>query len=211
VPSAVQCHSRRVFATRIPLLALVLAALCLCGQASAQSGALTAPADLDLLTRSAATIIRGHVVSAVVEPHPQFSNLQTVVVTISVAKVFKGDAPNLFTFRQFIWDARDVATAGGYRKSSEFLLFLNPNSSYGLTSPVGLEQGLFRVTRDAKGNAAAVNGRGNAGLFNQLQSKASSYGATLSPKAQNMLAKSSGPAQLDALEETISTLVGAQR
>jgi len=146
-----------------------------------------------------------------VEPHPQFSNLQTVVVTISVAKVLKGESPHLFTFRQFIWDARDVTTAGGYRKSSELLLFLNPNSSYGLTSPVGLEQGLFRVTRDTKGNAAAINGRGNAGLFNQLQSKASSYGATLPPRAQSMIAKSSGPAELDALEETISALVGAQR
>jgi hypothetical protein len=38
----------------------------------------------------AGTIVRGNVVSATVEPHPQFPNLQTVVVTLSVSKVLKG-------------------------------------------------------------------------------------------------------------------------
>lgn len=176
--------------------------------ALAQRGAQTAPAPLDQLVASSATILRGHVISAVVEPHPQFANLQTVLVTISVGKVLKGEAPPTCTFRQFVWDPRDVAESAGYRKAGELLLFLNPVSEYGLTSPVGLEQGRFRVTRDAKGRAFAVNGRANFGLFDQVSSKASARGVIVSRQAEVMMAKPAGPVSLETLEETVAALAG---
>jgi hypothetical protein len=157
----------------------------------------------------AGTILRGHVISANVEPHPQFPNLQTVVVTISVAKVLKGTAATTYTFRQFLWDGRDAADTTGYRKSGELLLLLNPVSSYGLTSPVGLEQGRFRVLRDRLGKASAVNGRSNLGLFDQLPGKAASRGVSFSRQAQAMMAKPASQAPLDSLEDAIATLVGA--
>jgi hypothetical protein len=176
--------------------------------ALAQRGAQTAPAPLDQLVESSATILRGHVISAVVEPHPQFANLQTVLVTISVGKVLKGEAPTTYTFRQFIWDPRDVADSAGYRKAGELLLFLNPVSEYGLTSPVGLEQGRFRVTRDAKGRALAVNGRANFGLFDQVSTKASGRGVIVSRQAEVMMTKPAGPVSLETLEETVAALAG---
>ena len=189
----------------------LMASMCFAPRSSAQRGALTAPADLQRLVQTAGTIVRGHVVSAVVEPHPQFANLQTVVVTLSVSRVLKGEAGATFTFRQFIWDVQDVETAAGYRKSPELLLFLNPNSQYGLTSPVGLEQGRFVIQRDAKGNAFASNGRHNAGLFDQLESKAADQGIALSPQARALAAKPSGAAPLAAFEDAIGALVGTQR
>jgi hypothetical protein len=195
-------------------VAALLLAVCLLGcpsAALAQHGALTAPANLDQLVRSAGTILRGHVVSAAIEPHPQFSNLDTVVVTISVNRVLKGEPSTRFSFRQFVWDKRDAADAAGYRKAGELLLFLNPVSAYGLTSPVGLEQGRFQVVRDAKGNAVAVNGRANFGLFHQVVSTASSRGVSFSRKAAVMMAKPSGAASLDELEEAIITLAGANK
>src|SRR5258707_8543971 len=161
-----------------------MASMCLAPRSPAQRGALPARADLQRLVQPAGTIVRGHVVSAVVEPHPRFANLQTVVVTLSVSKVLKGDAGATFTFRQFIWDIQDVETAAGYRKSPELLLFLNPNSQYGLTSPVGLEQGRFVIQRDAKGNAFASNGRHNGGLFVQFESKAAGHGISPSLPAR---------------------------
>jgi hypothetical protein len=182
--------------------------LSLASAAFAQDGAQTAPAALDQLVESSATILRGHVISAVAEPHPQFANLQTVLITISVIKVMKGQAPSIYTFRQFVWDPRDVADTAGYRKAGELLLFLNPVSQYGLTSPVGLDQGRFRVIRDTKGRGFAVNGRGNFALFDQVSNKASTRGITLSRQAQSMMAKSGGLASLDSLEETIAALVG---
>lgn len=175
----------------------------------AQQGARTAQANLNQLVQGAHTILRGFVVSARVEPHPQFSNLQTVVVTMQVSRVLKGEAVQTYTFRQFIWDERDLGNAAGYLKSGEILLFLNPISPYGLTSPVGLEQGRFRVTRDAKGKGEAVNGRGNIGLFQGVPAKASEHGVALSKSAQTMMQKAAGQAPLDALEDTIVRLVGA--
>jgi hypothetical protein len=103
----------------------VTAGLFLRGPAAfAQLGAQTAPANLDVLTQQAATILRGTVVSAAIEPHPQFSNIQTVTVAISVARVLKGESSKIFTFRQFVWDPREAAAAPGYCKGGELLLHL---------------------------------------------------------------------------------------
>ena len=177
----------------------------------AQQGAQTAQANLTQLVQRADTIVRGFVVSSHVEPHPQFSNLQTVVVTISVTKVMKGQAGSTYTFRQFIWDDRDIGDGGGYRKAGEVLLLLNPASQYGLTSPVGLDQGRFRVVRNAKGQAFAVNGRENLGLFQGVPSGASEHGVRLSRDAQTMMAKARGLAPLAALEDSIVRLAGAAK
>jgi hypothetical protein len=182
-----------------------------CPKAYPQGGANTAPADLDTLVRDAQTIIRGQVTSAKVEPHPQFSNLQTVVVTLTVNEVLKGEATSTITFRQYLWDARELPAFGGYKGAGELLLFLNPVSPYGLTSPVGLEQGRFRILRDAKGNRYALNGRGNLGLFSQVESKASSRRLTFSKSVKEMFAKSSGQVPLDAFEEAVHALVGAAK
>ncbi len=190
--------------------ALIVWNLFFISTAIAQPGAQTASVDLDQLVQSAATILRGHVVSATLEPHPQFSNLQTIFVTIAVGRVLKGQTAPTYTFRQFVWDEHDDV-AGGYLKSGELLLFLNPVSPYGLTSPVGLEQGRFRILRDTKGTAYAVNGRSNLGLFNQVQNKASSRGVSFSRQAQAMLAKSGGQVSLESLEDAIVSLVGTNK
>jgi hypothetical protein len=175
----------------------------------AQQGARTAQANLNQLVQGAHTILRGFVVSARVEPHPQFSNLQTVVVTMQVSRVLKGEPATTYTFRQFVWDDRDLGNGAGYQKAGELLLFLNPVSQYGLTSPVGLEQGRFHVTRDAKGKGSAINGRGNIGLFQDVPAKASGNRIALSRAAQTMMQKPAGQAPLDTLEDTIVRLAGA--
>src|ERR1700675_3565913 len=82
-----------------------------------QGTASVAPADLNYLVDNAYTIVRGHVVSAVLQPHPQFENLQTVLLTVAVAKTLKAQANSTVTFRQFVWDLRDATKSGGYHKS----------------------------------------------------------------------------------------------
>jgi hypothetical protein len=190
---------------------LLLLLLLLCSAAYPQGGANTAPADLDTLVHDAQIIVRGQVTSAKVEPHPQFSNLQTVVVTLTVNRMLKGEVASSITFRQYLWDARELPVFGGYKGAGEVLLFLNPVSPYGLTSPVGLEQGRFRILRDAKGNRYALNGRGNLGLFNQVESKATSRGLIFSKSVKDMLVKPSGQVPLDVFEEAVHTLVGASK
>jgi hypothetical protein len=177
-------------------------------RAQPQLVARTAQTDLDQMVQQAQTIVRGHVVSAKIEPHPQFPNLQTVVITLSVSKVLKGEVGPKLTFRQFHADADDQSVFARYKGLGEVLLFLNPVSQYGLTSPVGLEQGRFRVLHDGKGNRYVLNGRNNIGLFSQVAAKAANRGITLSSRAIAMLSKSSGRAPLDIFEETIQKLAG---
>jgi hypothetical protein len=200
--------SKRPFPT---LVAACLLALTVYSPLSGQSGAQTAAVDLAQLVQSAQTIVRGQVLSAKIEPHPQFPSLQTVVVTLAVTKLFKGDAKSQLVFRQYVWDLGDFRSATGYQKAGELLLFLNPVSPYGLTSPVGLEQGRFRVLHDAKGNRYALNGRGNFGLFSQVADKASIRGVTFTKQAKEILAKPAGQVPLDAFEEIIRALATVSR
>jgi hypothetical protein len=195
-------------------LALSLIAVTLVATgAHAQRGARTAPRTLDQLTREAATIVRGSVVSAKVEPHPQFSNLTTVLVTLQVQETLKGTPAKTLQFRQYIWDIRDRLDAARYHKRGEVLLMLGPVSQYGLRSPVGLEQGRFVITRDSAGNATAVNGAGNVGLLATSESQLQKSGVKLSARTSALIrTQPKGRIALTDLEEAIRNFAagGAQ-
>lgn len=75
--------------------------------------------------------------SVAFEPHPEFSNLQTVVVTLAISETLKGQPGSTLQFRQLNLDARDIANTP-YHKADELLLFLNPVSSYGSFQIIGL-------------------------------------------------------------------------
>jgi hypothetical protein len=180
-------------------------------QSFAQFGALTLPRSLDQLTDEAAVIVHGSVISTKIEPHPQLKNLTTIVVTMRVGETYKGSARKTLVFRQYIWDLRAQLDAADYRKGQELLLFLGPVSEYGLTSPVGLEQGRFRILREQKGQVLAVNGRGNLGLFNSVEQRASARGIQLSPKTLALARQEkAGPVPLSDLEDAIRTFVRAR-
>jgi hypothetical protein len=179
--------------------------------AHAQRGALTESRALDQLTQEAALIVHASVKSATAEPHPQFQHLMTVVVTLEVQETLKGSAQKSLQFRQYIWDLRDRRDAAGYRKGDELLLMLGPTSKYGLTSPAGLEQGRFRIVRDSNGDATAINGRGNAGLFQQTAVRARSQGIKLSARQSAVLSQSqAGPLALSDLKDAIRAFARPQ-
>ncbi|HEX7958303.1 MAG TPA: hypothetical protein VF493_00195, partial [Terriglobales bacterium] len=172
--------------------------------AFAQRGAMTVPRSIDQLSQDATLIVRGHVTSAKVEPHPQFSNLMTVLVKMDVRETLKGTSQKSIEFRQYVWDIRDQLDAAQYAKNQELLLLLGPESKYGLRSPVGLEQGRFRITYDNQGQPVAVNGRGNLHLFEATGQRAQARGIKLSARATALVRKNAaGPVPLADLEETI--------
>lgn len=191
-----------------PKLILVLMAVFAvsCSELQAQRGAVTVPRTVDQLSQQAAVIVRGHVTSAKVEPHPQLTNLMTVVVSFRVDETLKGTPRKSFQFRQYIWDIRDQVDAARYAKGEELLLMLGPVSQYGMTSPVGLEQGRFRVVRDSKGQGVAVNGRGNVGLFQSTEQRAQAQGLKLSSRQTQLVRRTKpGPVPLADLEDVIRT------
>lgn len=192
-------------------IALILTVCLPCG-VFAQSTARTIPRSLDQLTEEADVIVHGYVTSARFEPHPQLRNLMTVVVTMRVVETYKGPARKAITFRQYVWDLnQQKAVAGEYGKGQELLLLLRPVSEYGLTSPAGLEQGRFLISRDRLGNATAVNGRGNAGLFDSVVQRAQARSLHLSARTLAVAQQHrAGPIALNDLEEAIRTFRGTR-
>jgi len=186
---------------------LILAALMITVPAAAQRGALTIPRNLEQLTDRASDVVRGTVVSAHVEKHPELTNLDTVVVTLRLSDTLKGSAQGSFTFRQFIWDVRDRQDAAGYRKGQDLLLLMIAPSRYGLSSPAGLEQGRFRIERDRRGRDVAINGTGNFKLFEGLDATKSAV--TLSSRQASLVAKHrKGPVEAAELTAMIRAFAG---
>lgn len=181
--------------------------VCLAAPAAAQRGALTRPRNLAELVEQSETILRGRVASAVVESHPQYASIHTVVVTLRVEESFKGAPGSTFTFRQFIWDARDRLDAAGYRKGQHLLLLMNRASPLGLASPAGIEQGRFRILRDSAGREVAVNGAANRGLFLNLAPQLDKKGVRLSVEMSRVVAEQpAGPLPLDDLRQLLREL-----
>jgi hypothetical protein len=177
----------------------------------AQSEARTLPRSLDQLTAEAGVIVHGYVVSTKVEPHPQLHNLMTVAVTVNVLDTYKGKAQKSLVFRQYIWDIDPTRATAVYGKGKEMVLFLRPVSEYGLTSPAGLNQGVFHVSRTASGQAIVANGFGNRGLFNSIQERAQTQGLRLSAHALSVMQQAgTKPLLLTDLEELIRTFARTQ-
>jgi hypothetical protein len=189
---------------------LLLAMIACAAPAWAQSSALTIPRNLEQLTSRSAVVLRGTVISARVEKHPQLTALDTVVVTMQVAETLKGRAANAFTFRQYIWDIRDARNAAGYRKGQELLLMMIAPSEYGLSSPAGLEQGRFAISRDSKGREVAVNGRDNFRLLDGISAQVAAKGIPLSPRTASLVQKHvKGPVEVRDLTALIRELAQA--
>lgn len=192
---------------RISRLLLLFTASVAATAAFAQRGAMTVPRNLEQIVAGSADIVRGSVLSARVEKHPELSNLHTLVVTLKLRETIKGDARDTYTFRQYLWDPRDVREAAGYLKGQDYLLLMNAPSRYGLTSPAGMEQGRFLVTRDASGRDVAINGRGNALLMQGVGDGLAKGGASLSQDTASLVAKHQrGPIPVDDLLRLVREL-----
>ena len=176
---------------------------------AAQRGAITTQRSLAEMVDEAGVIVRGRILSTRVEPHPQYSALWTIVVTLQVDETMKGQAGETYTFRQFIWDQRDRANAAGYQKSGHVLLLLLRPNAEGLSSPAGLEQGRFVLRADSSGRLMAANGRNNVGLLSGVAAQATAKGIRLGPRAAALVAAPrAGPVALDDLRDLIRQLAG---
>lgn len=202
-----------MFAVRLHTKPLVwmLATCLLAGVVHAQRGALVRPGNLAELVDQSAVVIRGHVISAVVQPHPELTNIPTVLVSVKVERSLKGSAKGIYTFRSFIWDARDKADAAGYRKGDEVLLLINPRTQYGLQSTAGLDQGRFLIERDATGNAVVASRKATSFLFRDLPKIADKRGVRFSARAEGALSGKADVITLGALEDMIVALAGGQQ
>ena len=175
--------------------------------AAAQQGALTIPRNIQQLTDRAETIVRGNVVSAHIETHPELG-IGMRVVTLKVHETLKGAERDTLVFRQYVWDVRERLESASYRKGDEVLLLLIAPSRYGLSSPAGMEQGHFRIARDPEGRRMAVNGHGNARLFDGVDAQVAKEGIPLSQASMHMVQRRRpGPIEVGELTGLIRDLV----
>jgi hypothetical protein len=205
---------RRSAVKKSVLLALFagLAMLWCAAGAAAQEGALTVQVDLARMVDESENVVLARVTNVVAEKHPQFENLDTVVVTLQVIEPLKGTPGATLTFRQYVFDIHDRDTKLNYRTGEEVVVMLRRPSQYGLTSPVGLEQGRFRVERDAANNRVVRNGSDNAGLFGTVDQTSPGLRPRLAPQLQQMMTQHrSGPISYEQLKAVVQNEVAARQ
>jgi len=164
-------------ATPCSFLALVAATALL--PVAAMGEALTRPINLAFLARRAEIIVQGRVLETRHEGLPNYPNIRTVVVTLEVERMWRGPEGKRYTFRQYVGPHGWRQAKAGYAAGERLLLFLPRPSSYGLSSPLGLEQGHFRIVRNRLGEDLIANQFGNLGLFKNVPETAERAGLRL--------------------------------
>ena len=124
------------------------------------------PVNVEEMTDRADRIFSARCVDVDVRQDPDLG-LAVTWVTLEVDRAVKGDLGRTVTLKLLHGPA-----AARFQPGEEVILFLHGESSLGLTSPVGLGQGRFRILEDKHGRRIAVNGLANRGLFRGLSAGA---------------------------------------
>jgi hypothetical protein len=184
-------------------LLMVAVVLAMAWAAQAQAQFLYRQVALPELSQRAPIIVQGRIVEARYEGHPDYLNLSTVLVTLQVERTLRGGAAERLSFREFLPGLQARMGKRGYLVGQRLLLFLAEPSRYGLSSPLGGEQGRFHIWRDQRGNELVENEFRNAGLFKNLAEAATRAGVSLSPQQARLAGVARGPV---SLEEFVSAV-----
>ena len=180
--------------------------------ARAQIAPLTVPMNLARMVDESENVVLARVTAVRAEPHPQYQNLNTIVVTLEVIEPLKGAPGAQLVFRQYNPDILDTKSTLGYRVGEEIALMLRKPSAEGLTSPVGFEQGRFLVERAAAGNRTVRNSMDNAALFDGIDAASPGLKARLSPQLQTLVAQHrSGAIAYDQFKSIVGAQIAARQ
>lgn len=155
-------------------LSIVLAALCGAFLAPPAESTMVEPLNFGQIVERAGRAFVGEVTA--IEQLTTADGVPYTEYTFSVSESLKGDVGSTITIRQFGLGAPRPGSQGMfqifkvpgmpmYKEGERVLLLVTAESSIGLTAPVGLFQGAFRLSRDATGTVLARNGSDNVNLF----------------------------------------------
>ncbi len=168
----------------------LLFALLLVGGAFSAHASQVQIMDMEEMTRAAGLIFAGRCIG-LERVEGDENNFSAVKISFAVETGLKGvEAGQEISFLEHSLPGASSARKGGahpYRQGQRYLLFLHPQSDSGLTSPVGMGQGVFSFLKMPDGSLGAANGINNSNL-------------EWAPLYQ-------GPIPLDALFDRISFLV----
>ncbi len=160
----------------------LLASLALALVATAASAAMVQRMGLDQIVGNADKVFRGTVIDKFQDTvRAGGSDLPVVVYRFRVSDAIKGDFGTgrdaEYAEVRMIGRMKPEPGTGAVQHvgmldmnpsldmGAEYVLFTTPPSRVGLSTTVGLDQGLFRILLDDNGNEVAVNGVNNQGLF----------------------------------------------
>lgn len=129
--------------------------------------------DLEQMTQRAARIFSGRCIASRVE-HDAALGGNVTVATFRVQRAIKGVSGSTVSVRMLAAPSAADEPAGvpSFREGEEVVLFLYGESATGLSAPVGLGQGRFRIFDDKQGRRLALNDFGNSKLMTGLRAEA---------------------------------------
>jgi len=169
------------------------------------------PVNLAYLSQRADIIVQGRVKNVSIEPMPGYPNIPTVAVTVAVDQSLRGVANGTYTFREVLIGQKPKSRKKVYGVGQSLFLFLPSPSQYGLSSPIGMEQGRFRIVQDSTGKPTIINDRGNAGLFRDVDRAAARAGRQLTASQRQLTATEKGPVPLDEFVSLVKSLTTLPR
>jgi hypothetical protein len=169
------------------------------------------PTNLTYLAQRADIIVQGRVTEVRHECLPGYPNIPTVLVTLQVEKTLRGSTGSTYTFREIFLGLRSREGKQSYVVGQRLFLFLPSPSQYGLSSPVGIEQGRFHIAGGSAGGAMIANEHGNAGLFKDVERDANRAGIQLTRNQSRLAATKGGPVALDEFVGLVKSLTALPR
>jgi hypothetical protein len=199
--------THRVFA--LPLPGATLAFILLSHPVTAQ--VMVRPINLAYLVQRADVIVQGQVTEVVQENLPGYPNIPTVKVTLDVENMMRGPTGKTYTFREISLGLRSAGGKKDYGVGQDLILFLPVPSKYGLSSPIGIEQGRFHITRSPDGGFMVVNENNNLGLFRNVAQAAKVAGYKLTASQLQVASAEGGPVHLDGFVSLVRGLTAMPR
>lgn len=121
------------------------------------------------------------------------SGRQVQTVTFQIEEMLKGEPAEKVTFRQLAASPDGIfPELPQYEVGEEAVVFLSEAGGLGLTAPVGLGQGRFRIETTENGRGV-INGTGNRALFRGWKKSPRYKSIGLTSSEKKLIRSSSGP------------------
>ncbi len=128
------------------------------------------PMNLEEVTDSADRIFSGTCISIEEIIDDPISHLEVVKYTFSIEDGVKGvGSQDQISFKQW----KPTTKSAGFSINKKYIVFLYPDSTLGLTSPAGFQQGTFLVEKQGlnRGVTYIKNSVNNIGLYRNLRTQ----------------------------------------
>lgn len=169
------------------------------------------PLYLDEVIDQSTTAFQGTVTETHSARDPMTHDVVTYT-TFTVSDVLKGSVPATYTIKQIggtLPAEKIIFRVPGvprFKVGQEYVVFMAGVSAEGFSSPIGLAQGRFTVTQDAKGR--------HVGNGSDFRNSASHMAAQMPAQSRALMAAQGGPVRemdLDAFKQMVRSHVGAAR